>query len=292
MKRLCSIRGVLAACLLSLALIAPALSQPALWVARQGQSTLYLFGTVHLLSSATAWRYPALEQALRDSDSLFVEQTDDGAKHMQALLQRYGFDPAHPLSSKLTRIENARLAQAAKATNGAVSLPLLQIMRPWLAALTLTMAPLKKAGFKTSFGVDQALRTQMLAAGKPVLALETAEQQIRLLAALPPAAELALLRATLATGKQDTTDLAQLVSAWQNGDVAAIAAWEGAQLGGSNSRLYRRMLVKRNRAWAKKLARQLQQPGTVFVAVGAGHLAGPDSLQVQLKKLGIEAVRQ
>ena len=287
-----SIRSAIAALLLSLLLVAPALSQPALWVIRQGSSTMYLFGTVHLLSSETQWRYPALEHALSASDALLIEQTDDDAEHMHALVLRYGLDPAHPLSSKLTRAENARLAEVAQATDGTDNLAMLQIMRPWLAALTLTMAPLKQAGLQASLGIDKSLQAQMRAAGKPILALETAEQQVRLLADMPPAAELALLRATLHEGTHGSTAMTQMISAWLNGDVAAIAQWQEAELGQRNSDLYRRLLVKRNHAWAKRLARQLQQPGTIFVAVGAGHLAGPDSLQVQLENLGITAVRQ
>ena len=286
------IRSAITALLLGLLLLAPAFSQPALWVVKQGTSTMYLFGTVHLLSSETPWRYPALEQALRESDSLLVEQTDDDPEHMRALVLRYGLDPAHPLPGKLTRAENARLAEVAQAADGTDNLPMLQIMRPWLAALTLTMAPLKQAGLKASLGIDKSLQAQMHAAGKPVLALETAEQQVRLLADLPPAAELALLRAALHEGTHGSTAMTQMISAWLNGDVAAIARWQEEELGQRDSDLYRRLLVKRNHAWAKKLARQLQQPGTIFVAVGVGHLAGPDSLQVQLEKLGITAVRQ
>jgi uncharacterized protein YbaP (TraB family) len=56
-------------------------------------------------------------------------------------------------------------------------------------------------------------------------------------------------------------------------------------------KLYQRLLVQRNQVWATKIAAMLQQPGTVFIAVGAAHLAGPDSVQVQLRKLGISAQR-
>ncbi len=87
-------------------------------------------------------------------------------------------------------------------------------------------------------------------------------------------------------------ELTQLIDAWKNGDVATIARLEDEDLRQTEPKLYQRLLVQRNEAWAKKIAAMLQQPGTVFIAVGAAHLAGPDSVQEQLRKLDIEAVSQ
>lgn len=126
-------------------------------------------------------------------------------------------------SGKLTRTENARLVEVAQAADGTDNLPMLQIMRPWLAALTLTMAPQKQARLQASLGIDKSLQAQMHAAGKSILALETAEHQVCLLADMPPAAELALRRATLHEGTHCSTAMTQMISSWLNGDVAAIA---------------------------------------------------------------------
>jgi uncharacterized protein YbaP (TraB family) len=278
--------------LLNLLLVAPAMAHPALWMIRRADTTIYLFGTVHLLPNDTDWRYPALDRALAASDSLTIELTDDDPAHMQALVLQYGLDPAHPLADKLSPRENATLASAAQTAGVPGGVRTLQIMRPWLAALTLAVTPLLKAGLDPAHGVDKLLKAQMLAAGKPVDGLETAEQQIRFLADLPPAVELAFLRATLHDVDRGSSELTELIGDWKAGDTAAIARLEDEDLRQREPQLYQRLLVERNRNWAGKIAAMLRKPGTVFIAVGTAHLAGPDSVQAQLRKLGIQAVRE
>lgn len=268
-----------------------ATAKPALWVVKDADTTIYLFGTVHLLPNDTDWRYPSLDKALAASDSLTIELTDDDPVRMQALVLQYGLDPAHPLSGKLSAAENATLARAAQTAGLPGGVNTLQVMRPWLAGLTLAVAPLLKAGMDPAHGVDKLLKAQMLAAGKPVDGLETAEQQIRFLADLPADVELDFLRSTLRDVDKGSAQVTALIDAWKQGDVAAIARIEDEDLARHEPALYQRLLVQRNRAWASKIAAMLQQPGTVFIAVGAAHLAGPDSVQVQLHKQGIEATR-
>ena len=132
----------------------------------------------------------------------------------------------------------------------------------------------------------------MSAAGKPVLGLETAEQQIRFLADMPRAIELALLRSTMRDANKGTFRLTELIDAWKAGDVDGIARIGNDDMRRHEPKLYQLLLVQRNQAWATKIAAMLQQPGTVFIAVGAAHLAGPDSVQVQLQKLGVEVELQ
>jgi uncharacterized protein YbaP (TraB family) len=168
----------------------------------------------------------------------------------------------------------------------------LNVMRPWLAALTLSLMPLKNAGLNPEQGVDKQLKAQMLAAHKPVIGLETAEQQIRLLADMPRAVELGLLRSSMRDADQGTAKLQQMIAAWKAGDPDTIDRVSTAEMRAKEPKLYQSMLVQRNEAWAKKIATLLQQPGTIFMAVGAAHLAGPDSVQVQLRKLAIPSQRK
>ncbi len=279
--------------LFSLVMLLPALAvaQPALWVARDTDTTIYLFGTVHLLPSDTAWRSPALDEALAKSVTLYVEITDDNPANMATLVLKYGLDPSHSLVDRLDQAEWRQLEAAADQAGVPGGMQTLQTMRPWLAALTLAAAPLLKAGLDPQHGVDKQLKAQMLAAGKPVLGLETAEQQIRFMADMPESMQLAFLRLTLKEIDQETAGLTALIEAWKSGDVERIARIEDADMRQQSPALYQRLLVERNQAWAAKIAALLETPGTVFVAVGAAHLAGPDSVQVQLRKIGIDAVR-
>ncbi|GLQ52173.1 hypothetical protein GCM10010872_36220 [Dyella flava] len=264
-----------------------ALAHPALWQAKIGNSTVYLFGTVHLLPNDTQWHFPALDQALAHSQSLYIELTDDDQASVTTLVLQYGLDAAHPLSTQLSESDNAALAKAAELAGLPGGVTTLQPMKPWLAALTLSVAPLLKAGLDPAEGVDKQLRAQMSSAGKPVFGLETAEQQIQFLADLPAPMQIGFLRDTLRDVAKTKEELLSLVDAWKQGDVAAIAKLENDELKTQEPALYQELIVQRNTAWASKIRDMLKQPGTVFIAVGAAHLAGPDSVQAQLAKLGI-----
>jgi hypothetical protein len=267
-----------------------AIARPAMWQAKFGDSTVYLFGTVHLLPNDTDWRFPALNDALSKSQTLYIELTDDDQASMTALVMRYGMDTEHPLSSLLSDSDNTALGKAAQLAGLPGGATALQPMKPWLAALTLAVAPLMKAGLDPAAGVDKQLQAQMTRAGKPVHGLETAEQQIRFLADLPEPLQIAFLRDTLRDVEKDKAELLSLIDAWKRGDVAAIAKLENDELKTKEPALYQKLLVQRNQDWAARIKDMLRQPGTtVFVAVGAAHLAGPDSVQAQLAKIGVVA---
>lgn len=267
-----------------------AIARPAMWQAKFGDSTVYLFGTVHLLPNDTDWRFPALNDALSKSQTLYIELTDDDQASMTALVMRYGMDTEHSLSTLLSDSDNTALAKAAQLAGLPGGTAALQPMKPWLAALTLAVAPLMKAGLDPAAGVDKQLQAQMTRAGKPVHGLETAEQQIRFLADLPEPLQIAFLRDTLRDVEKDKAELLSLIDAWKRGDVAAIAKLENDELKTKEPALYQKLLVQRNQDWAARIKDMLRQPGTtVFVAVGAAHLAGPDSVQAQLAKIGVVA---
>lgn len=282
-----SLRSFFAFALLLVASDAPA--DPALWKIRHDGATIYLFGTVHVLPKTVQWRYPALDRALAASGVLYVELVDDNPATMQPLILQYGIDMQHPLSSEIDVGDEQRV-QAAAQTAG-VPPQTLEMMRPWMAALTMTVAPLLKAGFDPESGVDRALRRDFAAAGKSVLGLETASEQIHFFADMSMPAEIAFLRSTLDDFSNAASELNELVKDWRTGDVDAIARLETVQMRDKYPAVYQTLLVERNRYWAQRIAGISKQPGTVFIAVGAAHLAGPDSVQAQLRKLGVETTQ-
>ncbi|MGH8190273.1 MAG: TraB/GumN family protein [Rhodanobacteraceae bacterium] len=286
-----TLRNLWIAAALMLFACMPALADPALWVAKSPAATVYLFGTVHVLPDGAKWRYPALDKALAASDKLYVEEDDDNPLNMQLLVLEYGMDLEHPLSGKLDAADEARLDAAAKAAGVAGGAATLNAMQPWLAALTISVAPIVKAGYDPKSGADKQLEREFKSNGKPVGAFETAEQQIRFFADLPPALQLDLLHNALDDYAKGPAEIKKLIDAWQAGDVAVIANTVNGGMRQHYPELYRVLLVDRNRRWATQIAGLLKQHGTVFVAVGAGHLAGPDSVQAQLRKLGIKTER-
>ncbi|MBX9575134.1 MAG: TraB/GumN family protein [Caulobacteraceae bacterium] len=265
-------------------------SGPALWVVKDADSTIYLFGTVHVLRPTTAWGSPVVDAAFDASDRIYFEITnpDDQAAAMP-LIQQYGLSPQRPLSTLLTAEELARLDEAAK-TIGADAASL-DMLRPWLVALSLSVAPLTRAGYDANSGVELVLRARAEAAGKPVLGLETLDEQIRILAGLPEETQLAFLRETLESYEEATTVLDGLVDAWAKGDVEGVERIGVTDMQTGSPELYATLLTRRNVNWVRQIDGLLDGSGTIFIAVGAAHLAGDDSVQVLLEREGVTVER-
>lgn len=263
---------------------------PALWVIRDADSTIYLFGSVHVLRPTTQWASARVDQAFDGADTIWFEITnpDDQAAALPLILQ-HGMSPAQPLSSRLTADEWAKVEAAAAASGMAAAQ--LEPMRPWLAALSLSMAPLVKAGYDPKSGVELVLRERADKGGKPIKGLETMDQQIRLLAGLSDDAQMAFLRTALETFEEATPRLDGMVEAWAEGDVEQIESLGVDQIRDESEEVYQAMLARRNADWANQIKTLLDGSGTDFIAVGAAHLAGPDSVQTLLAQKGVEAVR-
>lgn len=265
-------------------------SGPALWVIRDEDSTLYLFGTVHVLRPATLWRWAVVDDAFDSADRLVLEVSNpDDQAAMMPLIQQHGMSPDRPLSRLLNAEERSKLDAAAQ-TMGA-SGAALDPMRPWLAALTLSVAPMIKAGYDPQSGVELVLKGRAAAAGKEIGGLETIDEQIRILAGFPEEAQLDFLRSTLEDFETAATELDGMVEAWANGDVRAIDRIGVQPMRRENRAVYDALLVRRNANWADQIETMLEGSGTVFIAVGAAHLAGRDSVQTMLDRRGVEVER-
>ena len=271
---------------------AVAVAEPGLWVARSPQATIYLFGTIHVLKKDQIWKSPAIAQALAQSAEIWLELPDlDNTGESQAVVARLGTDPAHPLSTKLSRAELAHLDATAASLGLRGGERALEPMRPWLAAIALEEAVLVAAGYDPASGVERALLQEAKAARKPVHGFETLEQQMRYLAGMSPMLELQFLDSTLREADQGPTTLAALIAAWLAGDDAAISRIMVDEIRLPFPELYRTLLVERNERWAQSVAGMLKAPGIRFIAVGAAHLAGPDSVQAALERRGIRVTR-
>lgn len=259
---------------------------PALWVVKDADSTLYLFGSVHVLRPTTGWASPRVEAAFDSASDIWFEisNPDDQAAIMP-LIQQRGLSPETPLSSRLTPQENAELDAAAQAMGA--SADQLQPMKPWLAALSLSVAPLIKAGYDPKSGVELVLKARAEAAGKPIHGFETIDKQIGILAGLPDDVQLAFLRETLKDYENAATKLDEMVEAWARGDVATLDRVTVTEMKEASPALYQAVLVDRNTDWANQIQTLLEGSGTAFIAVGAAHLTGDDSVQAILQKRGV-----
>lgn len=260
---------------------------PAMWVISDEDSTLYLFGTVHLLRPTTGWGTERVDAAFDSADKLVLEISNpDDQAALVPLVMQHGMSPATPLSSLLTAEEMAALDEAAKTIglSGAQMDP----FRPWFAALTLSVAPLQKAGYDPTSGVELILKARAEAAGKPVTGFETIDEQIRILAGFPEEVQLEFLRSTLEEVEDASVELDKLVEAWAAGDVEAIETIGVDQMRETSEELYQALLVRRNTNWADQIQTLLEGSGAAFIAVGAAHLAGDDSVQDILERRGVD----
>jgi len=259
---------------------------PALWVIKDADSTLYLFGSVHVLRPTTGWASPRVEAAFDSASDIWFEisNPDDQAAVMP-LIQQHGLSPQTPLSSRLTPEENAELEAAAQAMGASAAQ--LQPMKPWLAALSLSVAPLVKAGYDPKSGVELVLKARAEAAGKPIHGFETIDKQIGILANLPDDVQMAFLRETLKDYENAVTLLDTMVEAWAKGDVATLDRVMVEEMKEASPALYQALLVDRNTDWANQIQTLLEGSGTAFIAVGAGHLTGEESVQAILQQRGV-----
>lgn len=264
---------------------------PALWVIKDEDSTLYLFGTVHVLKPTTAWGSAKVDAAFNSASDIYFEISNpDEQAAMMPLIQQHGLSPQTPLSSLLTPAELADLDVAAK-TIGA-SAAQLDSLRPWLAGLSLAMAPLVKAGYDPTSGVELIFKARAQAGGKTVHGFETIDEQIRILATLPEEAQLEFLRSALESFDDAATELDGLVNAWAAGDVAAIQRLGVDEMKLEAPAIYEALLTRRNAGFADDIQGLLAGSGTAFIAVGAAHLAGPDSVQAMLETRGVTVEMQ
>lgn len=274
---------------------APALAaplHPALWKAHDSDTTVYFFGTVHAMKPGTKWHFPTLDKALGASKLLYIEATNINPMTVRPLVLEYGLDRKHPLSGKLDKKENALLAEAAKELGIPGGTTRMDAMKPWLAAITIAASPILKAGYDPKLGIDRQLEAQFKKADKPVKGFETAKQQLLFLATLPDAVQLKFLKKGLHDYEHAKEQMKNIVHAWETGDVDTLGQLIVTQVKDRSPKLYRVIILKRNEKWSHRIAKLMQTtPGTIFVAVGSGHLVGPDRLQVQLGKLGINTTR-
>jgi uncharacterized protein len=265
-------------------------ADPALWVVKDADTTIYLFGTVHILKPGLSWFDEAVKKAFDESGELVTEigGTPDQAAAQQLVI-KYGFNPTGPtLTERLPEDKRAAFAKAV----ADLGLPQAAIDRfdPWLAGVQMTMLAVVKLGYDPKSGVEEALNTAAKAANKPVSGLETIEEQFGFFDSLSEEAQIKFLIETVDKLPEAGPTLDKMVAEWSAGDADGLAALmnEGFK---ASPEVAKKLLADRNARWAEWIDTRLDKPGVVFVAVGAGHLAGGESVQAHLAKRQIKSVR-
>lgn len=262
---------------------------PALWKVSDGDTTIYLFGTVHALPPTIDWYDGEIGEALAASQEL-VTEIPRGAVEDPAAQQMIGMRAVLPAGQSMRDfLKPAERATYEKAM-AKLDLPVDSFDRfePWFAGMTLSVLPLLKRGYASESGVEKVIETK----SAPTVqrdALETLDQQIDMFDQLPMKSQVAFLVSTAENIDSVVPNMDAMVTEWIDGDADELARIMNKGL--TDKTLADTLLYSRNRKWAEWIATRMDKPGTVFLAVGAGHLAGQKSVQQMLRKHGLTVVR-
>ena len=273
---------------LALAMGATARADPPLWRVTGAHVQVELFGSIHLLSAATAWRTPALDAEIARADEVWFEiplGADAKTDAVQMMRAKGLLAPGESLAALLPPALDARVEALARSDG--LDPAVVERMRPWLAELELTVAFYQRQGYREDLGVE----SQIDAAAPPGArreAFETLADQVDLFADAPLSEQVASLKETLDEIDTDPALFARAAAAWRRGDVKALSAEVVDPMRKEDAGLYRRVLVDRNRRFAARIEQMLRSgQGRVLVVVGAGHLVGPDGVPEMLRRDGV-----
>lgn len=266
-------------------------ASPAMWKVADADTTVYLFGTIHLLPKGTQWRSAAFDKAAASADTLVVETVIDESNPAATMGELFKLALSPNLPPVLSRVPTDKRAalEAAIAKTG-VPAAAFDRLETWAVGFMLLGAQFKDLGLDPGSGVETALKKQFEEGGKPIGQLETNAEQFGFFDRLSEDAQRKFLVDVLDDPGSMKSQFGGMLEAWSRGDVKAIADSFNHDLADADE-LKAALIDRRNANWAKWVKGRLDQPGTVLVAVGAGHLAGDDSVLAMLEKEGVKVSR-
>jgi len=277
-----SIAGAFAA----LVFAGSAAAEPPVWVVKDKDSEVVLFGSVHVLPPGLQWSSPALERALKSADDIWFELPIDAQSEADtaALATQIGVLPPDGSLFKLLKPDDAAL-MGRVATIYDVSTALLDRLQPWLAEIALAGGAYRKVGADANSGVEKTLAAMAPPQAKRE-AFETPAEQIALLASGTMDEQVVSLRQTMHELEDKPDEFRTLVKAWVDGDVKTLDHEALDPIRNTTPALFRRLVTDRNARWTEVLDARLKGHGRTVVVVGVGHLIGPGGVPARLRALG------
>lgn len=284
------IRRSLAVLTIVLAFAGGAQAAPAIWKVSDEDSSIWLFGSIHLLPPGTEWRTEIFDNLIDEADRVYFE-TDLGPTAQPkiiALTMERGF-------ARDGRLLNQRISEKlmgkvrSTAERFAVPVPTLLAMQPWMAASTISVSALVQAGYDPNAGVDTMLQQEISVERQGFL--ETAEEQIDVIAGGSEADQIIMLEATLAEAERIVTMIDEMKDAWLGGTPETLADLFLAEMGAYGEGFMDRLIVDRNENWVEQIEVMLAENEAAFLVVGAGHLVGEHSVVKLLEQQGFSSER-
>jgi len=277
----------------SLAAAKPIEAKPALWKLADKDTTIWLFGSVHVLPPDLVWFTGKVAKAFAASEALVVETELGGdaagkANDAKAVMAHAIDHDSVPLRDELTPEE--RRAYDSRLASYDLPVAAFDQFQPWFAATSLTQIAYSKLGYAPDSGVEMKLFEEARRTHKRVIPLESLEEQISLLGGFARPVQLKMLESTLDELKHDNGHIGDLLKAWRTGNEAALAKEMNDGLD-DVPELRTVLLDRRNEHFADWIAKRMAQPGQIFVAVGAGHFGGPHNVRELLAAKGFRVTR-
>ena len=269
------------------------IATPPVFRVASGDAEIYIAGTFHALPTDVDWRSNALAHAIDKAETLVFEaEVDTPVAQMRAqnMLRTQGRLPAGSRLSTILGPEDAKRLAAA-ATSLDVDPAAFEPMRPWQAFLLLSVRQLMKDGYDPQSGVEQKMLAEARLRGRTLRFFESVDEQLGFFTGMSRAEERRMLSITLRDWSKQSDDIRTMLEAWKKGDLDTIDVLMNAPMRAEAPDVYQRLIAGRNAVWADKVGQMLEGRGVVLVAVGAGHLAGPDSLPALLAARGLTVER-
>ena len=276
----------LAGAFAALAFAGAAAAEPPVWVVKDKDSEIVLFGSIHILPPGLDWRPPALERALKAADDIWFELPVDAESDAEtaAIATQVGVLPPDGSLFKLLSPEDGALMSRVAAAYD-VSPALLDRLQPWLAEIALAAGAYKKSGADADTGVEKAIAARASPSAK-LEAFESPAEQIALLSSGTMVEQIASLRETMQEMEDKPDEFQVLVKAWVDGDMETLEHEALDPVRKASASLFRRLVTDRNARWTQVLDARLKGHGRTVVVVGIGHLIGPGGVPARLRALG------
>lgn len=267
----------------------PAVGAPAMWEVRDGDSTIRLFGSFHILPEGAVWRTELFDSVMAEATTVVFEADVRPVALAQIGAEAFVrgvYVDGTMLTDALDDAAEARLRQKA----ADIELPMGSIlaMRPWMATNTITVQALATAGYGTQ-GVEFVLQPELPEAR--IGFLETGEQQLDVLAGAPDDEQIAMLIATLEQLDGLPKMMDKMLDSWVAGTPDELGYLFLMEMGGFEAAFLDRLIYARNRNWMAPLEAMLAENRENLVIVGAAHLIGDDSVLDLLEQAGYQIER-
>ncbi|WP_235587967.1 TraB/GumN family protein [Sphingopyxis sp. H115] len=262
-------------------------ARPAMWLVSDADTSIYILGTMHALPRGTDWAGGRVAQAIDAADELMLElppaELASAGEVFRTLAPRNG-----PLAIEARLSGKAltgfRALEASGRSFGEDGLD------DWAVMVLMGQRVAQNAGLSPSDGVEAGLTAKFEAAGKPIGGFETARGQLMLFEKLDPQTQRVLLTRAAEEASDAVKQVRTLTAAWGRGDIHALEKVINEDID-SVPAAREAIITDRNRRWSAWVRRRMEQPGTVLVAVGAGHLVGSDGVPAMIEAGGMTVTR-